>query len=319
MKWFRLYHDLPNDRKLRKFNAQQKWAWVVLLCLASESKQRGFVLNEDEDDLADYCGFDCTQDYLYFVDKLRQKSMIEHVEGGLKIVHWEERQYIKPSDLPEATRERKRRQRAKEAESNESMSRVTLCDEGVTMRDVTPPDPESYTDPESDQIRSERGKEESESANADSRIALEFLDDFEDWWIAYRDFCSDVETGFGVKHKAKDQWIKSFADKPEELSDFLRASEFYFQQKRLQFEKKGEAIGVAHAFKYIRDGKWQEVLHHMKRVDARQKQPVALLPQSSQSVLDERRRADGLEKSPESVAYVKALQKQTRENIANAN
>ena len=84
MKWFRLYHDLPNDRKLRKFSSQQKWAWVVLLCLASESKQRGFILGEDEEILAEDCGFDSIQDYQFFLDKLRQQGMIEPIEGGLK-------------------------------------------------------------------------------------------------------------------------------------------------------------------------------------------------------------------------------------------
>jgi hypothetical protein len=92
MKWFRLYHDLPHDRKIRKFSAQQKWAWVVLLCLASESKQRGLILGEDEDVLSEDCGFDCAQDFQYFLDKLRQQGMIEHIEGGIKVVRWDKRQ-----------------------------------------------------------------------------------------------------------------------------------------------------------------------------------------------------------------------------------
>jgi hypothetical protein len=147
MKWFRLYHDLPNDRKLIKFSVQQKWAWVVILCLASESKTRGIVIGEDESDIADYCGFDSTQDYLYFLDKLRQKDMIEPIEGGFKITHWDERQYIKPSDLPEATKERKRKQRSNQKESLDNMSRVTSRDDGVTSRHT---DTDPYSDPETE-------------------------------------------------------------------------------------------------------------------------------------------------------------------------
>lgn len=147
MKWFRLYHDLPNDRKLRKFNPQQKWAWVVLLCLASESKERGTVFDRDQEDTADYCGFECTQDYLYFLDKLRQKEMIEPVQGGYKITHWEDRQYIKPSDSPEKTRERKRKQRAIQKELSQEVSRVTSRDECVTSRHT---DTDPYSDPDSD-------------------------------------------------------------------------------------------------------------------------------------------------------------------------
>jgi hypothetical protein len=129
MSWFRLYHDLPNDRKLRKFSHQQKWAWVVLLCLASESKIRGTILIQDEEDLADYCGFETTQDFLFFVDKLRQKEMIEPVEGGIKIVHWEDRQYQRKSDRPEAVKARvsKHRAKKKELKSKQSNPDETPC------------------------------------------------------------------------------------------------------------------------------------------------------------------------------------------------
>lgn len=138
MKWFRLYHDLPNDRKLRKFSPQQKWAWVVLLCIASESKDRGYIRETDDSDTADYCGFESTQDYLFFVDKLRQKGMVEPVAGGIKITHWEDRQYIKPSDLPEATRARKRKQRKKLKNSTEEgvPSNIENDDHENVTRDI---------------------------------------------------------------------------------------------------------------------------------------------------------------------------------------
>jgi hypothetical protein len=149
MKWFRLYHDLPNDRKLKRFTTEQKWAWVVLLCVASESSQRGLIHDEDEEDLSDHCGFESKQDFQYFLDKLRQKGMIEHTERGIKIVHWEERQYSKPSDLPEATKQRKRKQREKERViQNQNVTRdidVTLTGHGVMSRHT---DPDSETDPD---------------------------------------------------------------------------------------------------------------------------------------------------------------------------
>lgn len=146
MTWFRLYHDLPNDRKLRRFSPQQKWAWVVILCLASENKERGQVTGEDDSDVADYCGFECVQDYLYFLDKLRQKDMITPIEGGFKITHWDDRQYTKPSDKPEATKIRKQRQREKEKAKKEEVSRVTQRDECVMSRHTD-------ADPDSEQIQ----------------------------------------------------------------------------------------------------------------------------------------------------------------------
>jgi hypothetical protein len=161
MKWFRLYHDLPNDRKLRRFNPQQKWAWVVILCLASESGDRGYIRDADDADTADYCGFESTQDYLFFLDKLRQKGMIEPVEGGIKIAHWDERQHIPPSASKEATRERKRKQRAKHQEAEEQSisgyeSVAAQAEEKrhvVTPRDVTS-SPRDVTTTE--QIRSDQ-------------------------------------------------------------------------------------------------------------------------------------------------------------------
>lgn len=112
--WFKLHHELPDDIKIRRFTPQEKWAWVVLLCLASKSTERG-VITADDEDIAEYCEFNTTQDWLYFRDKLISKGMLEHdASGNLHVLHWDDRQYEKPSDRPEATRERKRRQREKE-------------------------------------------------------------------------------------------------------------------------------------------------------------------------------------------------------------
>ena len=48
MSWLKLHHDILSDIKLRKFNAQEKWAWVVLLILASENSDRGKIAADDE-------------------------------------------------------------------------------------------------------------------------------------------------------------------------------------------------------------------------------------------------------------------------------
>lgn len=104
--WFKLHHDLPDDIKLRRFTPQEKWAWVALLCLASKSAVRGIILAEDGD-IADYCEFNCTQDWLYYRDKLIAKGMLEiNPNGNLQIVHWGDRQHGKPSDRPEAIKKR---------------------------------------------------------------------------------------------------------------------------------------------------------------------------------------------------------------------
>lgn len=159
--WFRLYHDLPNDIKLRRFTPQEKWAWVALLCLASQSKDRGVVEAENED-IADYCEFNCTQDWLYFRDKLIAKGMLEiNADGKLHILNWENRQYEKPSDRPEAVNARVKKHRAKKKEKA-----VTPCNALQTPCNATDTDPDtdpdSETDPDTHKIRNVCAEENSE-------------------------------------------------------------------------------------------------------------------------------------------------------------
>lgn len=124
--WFKLHHDLPGDIKLRRFTPQEKWAWVALLCLASQSRNRG-VIDADDEDIADYCEFSTSQDWLYYRDKLIAKGMIEiGPDGNLHIVHWEQRQYDKPSDRPEAVKERVKKHRAKKKQA-QKQGDETLC------------------------------------------------------------------------------------------------------------------------------------------------------------------------------------------------
>lgn len=144
MKWFKLHHDLPDDIKLRRFSPQEKWAWVVLLCLASKSKDRG-IIQADNDDIADYCEFNSTQDWLYYRDKLIQKGMLEfNGDGNLLICHWEDRQYEKPSDRPSAIKERVDRHRAKkkaevETPCNALQPQCNATDTDTEIRSETDP------------------------------------------------------------------------------------------------------------------------------------------------------------------------------------
>jgi hypothetical protein len=176
MTWLKLHHDIIHDIKLRRFTPQEKWAWVTLLVLASENSDRGSIEADDED-LADACEFNSTQDWLYFKDKLRTKGMIEQVPSGVKIANWEKRQYSSPSDKPEATRERKRKQRAKqkpeptnpEPSRHEPVTNVSrACHETEQIQS---------TDTESEQIHSQNKAEDlvldSHTSNAHEEIENE--------------------------------------------------------------------------------------------------------------------------------------------------
>jgi|GEM_PF-3128527 len=131
MTWFKVHHEIVDDIKIRRFTSQEKWAWIALLCLANKSSERG-TIDADEDDIADYCEFNSTQDWLYYRDKLIVKGMIEIGSSGkLLIVNWHKRQDRKPSDQPEKVKKRVAASRAKKkAESRSSAkpeSVVTPC------------------------------------------------------------------------------------------------------------------------------------------------------------------------------------------------
>lgn len=122
MTWFKVHHEIVDDIKIRRFSAQEKWAWIVLLCLASKSSDRG-TITADNDDLADYCEFNSTQDWLYYRDKLISKGMLEiNGSGDLAIVHWNDRQAKKPSDDPARIKERVAKSRAKKKTDTASQS-----------------------------------------------------------------------------------------------------------------------------------------------------------------------------------------------------
>jgi hypothetical protein len=81
MKWFRLYHDLPSDRKLIRFSVQQKWAWIVLLCMASESNERGKIVGEDDSDIATEIAMDHLEEYEdYYDSKIGLPNMEKKLE-----------------------------------------------------------------------------------------------------------------------------------------------------------------------------------------------------------------------------------------------
>lgn len=167
--WFKLHHDMPDDIKLRRFTPQEKWAWVALLCLASKSKERGQIEAQDED-IAEYCEFNSTQDWLYYRDKLIAKGMLEiDGSGRLTVLHWGDRQYDKPSDKPEAVKARVTRHREKKKAAKNIDETPCNALQPESNADVTPqirldpdPDPEKsrFNSSLSPQYPVEREREE---------------------------------------------------------------------------------------------------------------------------------------------------------------
>lgn len=108
--WFRLYTESRNDSKLDALNDREFRIWHKLLCLAAESEERGTVdyidpefiamelrLNADELDSA--------------ISRMIRLRLVERSESKVIFKSFAARQYDKPSDRPEATKERQRRAR----------------------------------------------------------------------------------------------------------------------------------------------------------------------------------------------------------------
>lgn len=49
MTWFRLYHDLVDDPKVQRLPGETFKFWINVLCLASQSREEGFIDLDVED------------------------------------------------------------------------------------------------------------------------------------------------------------------------------------------------------------------------------------------------------------------------------
>jgi hypothetical protein len=86
--WLKLDHNIITDVKLRRFNSKEKWAWITLLCLASQNEDDRGVVKDELEDIADLCDYG-KQDFQYLLDKFKTKGMIEFSAGQIKIINWE--------------------------------------------------------------------------------------------------------------------------------------------------------------------------------------------------------------------------------------
>src|SRR6185312_11800733 len=111
MPWFRLYTEARNDAKLRTLAVEERWVWFCLLCYAAEQDERGCVPPTDPFILAAEVAGGDEELLARTVAKLVRLKVVTDCEQGICFVNFTKRNYDKPSDSAEATRERKRKQR----------------------------------------------------------------------------------------------------------------------------------------------------------------------------------------------------------------
>lgn len=135
MLWFRFYSEFLDDTKVGTMSESDQLLWVKLLCMASESKKRGRILETDEQ----ICWrIRISPETLrHALDKFRAKGMIEHYEGGYRITHWDDRQHESDNST---SRVRKYREKKRTETKEKRLRNVS----------VTPPeeDTEKETDPD---------------------------------------------------------------------------------------------------------------------------------------------------------------------------
>lgn len=147
MNWFRLYLEARNDAKLRTLTDAEHRVWFNLMCYSAEQPTRGTiegVTSRDKRDispdvssavlLAIEVANGDTGLLTTTVEKLINLRIVAIDEDGLTFINFEKRQYDKPSDTPEKTRQRKAAQRERERAQNSEGERDD-AGQGVTGRD----------------------------------------------------------------------------------------------------------------------------------------------------------------------------------------
>lgn len=139
MQWFRFYHEFRHDTKMKRMPIPHRYAFVVLLCLASENSARGRITGLDDEDIAFELEMEL-EDWQTLKSKFRVKGLIElGPDGTIIIANWDKRQFVSDSSS-----ERVAAHRAKKKKRGCNVT-PTLAKQDVTPSE-TDTDPEAYSD-----------------------------------------------------------------------------------------------------------------------------------------------------------------------------
>lgn len=121
--WMKLYSEIITDPKIRRLSIDERWFWIVLLCLAADNNKRGQVtvvtdtIPFTRDDFVSLCGY-TVQDKINggfdphdMIDKALKKFILLHMiemdsNGIITIKNFEKRQDSHLSDAERASRYR---------------------------------------------------------------------------------------------------------------------------------------------------------------------------------------------------------------------
>lgn len=152
MPWFRLYVEMPADRKIRRLKVEHRWLWVCVLCAARSSPIHGLLLVADgvpcdELDLADMSGLSQRQVAagLQAMAALEMLHLNDEV-GCWEVAGWDGRQFASDTSTDRVRAHRERSKKKPVAPVETLHGTTDACDGNASEQsraDVTPPAPPS--------------------------------------------------------------------------------------------------------------------------------------------------------------------------------
>jgi hypothetical protein len=250
MTWFKLHSEFRNDPKVKRLPIAERYAFIILLCLASESATRGVITGLDDDDIAFELEMQ-SEDWKTLKAKFKVKGFIDFSQEEILIRNWDKRQYDKPSDHPDATKQRKRlqRERDKLAKSQD----VTPC-----HADVTAMSPTRVEEIRSEEIRSDQTKQDPHINNSCARVnsKISDIEKFELRWKPQEIDCSELAQDIDFREfvlnrlqklpsTKKGEWEPDMADAAKNIAsgqfDLKRRGEIKILYEEYVKSKKSEA------------------------------------------------------------------------------
>lgn len=120
MPWLKLYTEIRTDPKMQSLSDLEFRTWVNVLCLSAESKVRLVICIEEGlaypiEGLARTL-FISTDELSSCLNKFKKLRMIDVDQDGIiEVIHFDDRQYGKPSDKPEEVAKRVSKHRGKKS------------------------------------------------------------------------------------------------------------------------------------------------------------------------------------------------------------
>lgn len=149
MKWFRFYHDALDDPKVQRLPGDTFKFWINMLCLASQSDERGLVMM-DVEEIAFATRLDDEEAARLLADLIK-RQLIEETAEGYQIHNWDKRQF-KSDDVTGRVSKHRNSKKIDSGNDTETLG-VTLHGDDETLHPSVITDTESETESDTQQKR----------------------------------------------------------------------------------------------------------------------------------------------------------------------